>query len=53
LWLSDKPRYIHDHMFPQFKDMVTRLKPSIIFSDGEWDLPSSDWHSPELLAGCS
>jgi alpha-L-fucosidase len=50
LWLSDKPRYIHDHMFPQFKDMVTRLKPSIIFSDGEWDLPSSDWHSPELLA---
>jgi alpha-L-fucosidase len=49
LWLSDKPRYIHDHMFPQFKDMVTQLKPSIIFSDGEWDLPSSDWHSPELL----
>jgi len=50
LWLSDKPRYIHDHMFPQFKDLVTRYKPSIIFSDGEWELPSSDWHSPELLA---
>jgi len=50
LWLTDKPRYIHDHMFPQFKDLITRYKPSIIFSDGEWELPSSEWHSPELLA---
>ena len=50
LWLSDKPRYVKDHMFPQFKDLVTRYKPSIIFSDGEWDLPSSEWRSPELLA---
>jgi alpha-L-fucosidase len=50
LWLSDKPRYIAEHMTPQFKDMVTRYKPSIIFSDGEWDLPSSEWHSPALLA---
>jgi alpha-L-fucosidase len=50
VWLSDKPRYIREHMIPQFKDLVTRYKPSIIFSDGEWDLPSADWHSPELLA---
>ena len=50
LYLSDKPRYISEHMFPQFKDLVTRYKPSIIFSDGEWDLPSTEWRSPELLA---
>jgi alpha-L-fucosidase len=50
LWLSDKPRYIRQHMHPQFKDVVTRYKPSIIFSDGEWDLPSAEWRSPELLA---
>ncbi len=50
LWLQDKPRYIREHMTPQFKDLVTRYKPTIIFSDGEWDLPSADWHSPELLA---
>lgn len=50
LWLSDKPRYIEQHMFPQFKDLVTRYKPALIFSDGEWDLPSSEWRSPELLA---
>ena len=50
LWLTDKPRYVREHMFPQFKDLVTRYKPAIIFSDGEWELPSSEWHSPELLA---
>ncbi|MGD0497772.1 MAG: alpha-L-fucosidase [Bryobacteraceae bacterium] len=50
LWLTDKQRYIREHMFPQFKDAVTRYEPSIIFSDGEWDLSSADWHSPELLA---
>ena len=32
LWLSDKKRYVAEHMFPQFKDAVTHLKPSIIFS---------------------
>ena len=37
LWLYDKPRYVREHMFPQFKDVVTHYKPSIIFSDGEWE----------------
>ena len=50
LWLSDKQRFVREHMFPQFKDLVTRYKPSIIFSDGEWEMSSEDWHSPELLA---
>ncbi|HWR52825.1 MAG TPA: alpha-L-fucosidase [Bryobacteraceae bacterium] len=50
VWLADKPRYVTEHMHPQFKDLVTQYKPSIIFSDGEWDLPSEQWKSPELLA---
>ena len=50
LWLTDKPRYVREHMTPQFKDLVTRYKPSIIFTDGEWEIPSTEWHSPELLA---
>ncbi len=50
LWLSDRVRYVERHVFPQFKDLVTRYKPSIIFSDGEWDQTSAEWRSPELLA---
>ena len=50
LWQSDHARYVAEHMTPQFKDVVTRYKPAIIFSDGEWDLPSKDWKSEELLA---
>ncbi|MEZ2335011.1 alpha-L-fucosidase [Mucilaginibacter sp. RCC_168] len=50
LWLKDKKRFVSEHMFPQFKDLITKYKPSIIFSDGEWELPDTAWHSPELLA---
>lgn len=50
LWQEDRKRYAVEHMHPQFKDVVTRYQPSLIFSDGEWDMPSSDWRSPELLA---
>lgn len=50
LWKQDKQRYIREVMTPEFKDLVTRYQPSIIFSDGEWDLPDTAWHSPELLA---
>ncbi len=50
LWLTDRPRFVSEHLMPQFKDVVTRYAPAIIFSDGEWDLPSKDWRSEELLA---
>jgi alpha-L-fucosidase len=50
LWLGDKKRYVAEHLFPQFKDVVTHAEPSIIFSDGEWELAAAEWRSPELLA---
>jgi alpha-L-fucosidase len=50
LWLTDRKRYVQEHMLPQFKDVVTRYAPSLIFSDGEWDMPSQDWRSEEFLA---
>jgi alpha-L-fucosidase len=50
LWQTDKPRFVQEHMIPQFKDLVTKYKPSVIFSDGEWELSDTQWHSPALLA---
>ena len=50
LWKTDKARYVTEHMIPQFKDVVSRYKPAIIFSDGEWDLTSKEWKSEEMLA---
>jgi len=50
LWLTNKPKYVSDHLFPQFKDVVTHARPEIIFSDGEWEQSSAEWRSPELLA---
>ncbi len=50
LWLTDRARYVDEHMTPQFKDVVTRYAPSIIFSDGEWEMTSKEWKSEELLA---
>jgi alpha-L-fucosidase len=50
LWLTDRTKFVDQHMFPQFKDVVTRYKPSIIFSDGEWEMTSKEWRSEELLA---
>lgn len=50
LWQTDKKKFVSEHMIPQFKDLVTKYKPSVIFSDGEWELPDTAWHSPELLA---
>jgi alpha-L-fucosidase len=50
-WLvGDMDAYVKGHVFPQFKDLVTRYSPSVIFSDGEWELNSDQWHAPELLA---
>ena len=49
--LESRPaRYVAEHMVPQFKDVVTRYQPAIIFSDGEWDMSSAEWKSEELLA---
>ncbi|SFQ49887.1 alpha-L-fucosidase [Parafilimonas terrae] len=50
LWQTDKKRFVSEHMIPQFKDLVTKYKPSVIFSDGEWELSDTAWQSTKLLA---
>ncbi len=47
---NDLPRFVEEHLHPQFKDLVTAYNPDIIWTDGEWEHPSSTWKTPELLA---
>jgi len=50
LYLEDVGRYVDTHMLPQMKDLVTRYEPDVVWTDGEWDHPSSTWKAEELLA---
>ena len=42
--------YVDTHMIPQFKELVTGYKPSILFTDGEWRNSSEQWHARELIS---
>jgi alpha-L-fucosidase len=50
LYLSDPGAYVDTHMIPQMKDLVTRYEPDLLWTDGEWDLPSESWRAPGFLA---
>jgi alpha-L-fucosidase len=50
IYKSNPTEYVNEHMIPQMKDLVTRYKPDILWTDGEWDKPSKDWKSEEFLA---
>lgn len=50
LYRKDVDTFVEDHLHPQFKDLVTRYNPSVIFADGEWGHASAVWRSEELLA---
>lgn len=43
-------RYVELYMIPQFKDLVGRYHPSVIFTDGEWDNNAEQWHARELIS---
>jgi alpha-L-fucosidase len=49
-YLNDFHDYIKNYMHPQFKDLVSRYHPDIVWADGEWEQTSEAWRSPELLA---
>ena len=50
LYHNNLEKYVDDHMIPQMKDLVTRYKPDILWTDGEWDHPSEKWKSTEFLS---
>lgn len=50
LYKADVDLYVNKHMTPQFKDVVEKYAPSLIFTDGEWDHPYTTWKATETLA---
>lgn len=49
LYLKDPEEYALKHLHPMLKELITKYEPSTLFTDGEWDHPSSVWHSTEFL----
>lgn len=43
-------RYVDEFMIPQFKDLVEHYRPSVIFTDGEWDNNAEQFHAKELIS---
>lgn len=50
LYKNNPEKYVDDHMIPQMKDLVTRYKPDVLWTDGEWDYTSDKWKSEQFLA---
>ena len=42
--------YVDHYMIPQFKELVTKYQPSVIFADGEWRNTAEQFHATELIA---
>ena len=42
--------YVETHMIPQFKELITRYNPTILFTDGEWRNSAEQWHATELIS---
>jgi len=48
-WLTDKKKFVEEHMHPQFKELVEGYQPDIVWPDGEWSMEPEYWLTPELL----
>ena len=43
-------RYVDEVMYPQFKELVNKYQPSLIFSDGDWWMNDELWRTKPMLA---
>ena len=54
IWMQDPDTaigdYVDNYMVPQFKDLISRYRPSLIFADGDWQNSATDFRSAELIA---
>jgi alpha-L-fucosidase len=53
-WYTDPHDQIHEyvekHMIPQFKEVVGKYRPKVLFTDGEWYNSAEDWKARELIS---
>lgn len=49
LYLKNPEEYAVKHLIPMLKELIEKYQPYTLFTDGEWDQPSSVWHSTEFL----
>ncbi len=49
LYLKDPEEYAVKHLIPMLKELIEEYKPATLFTDGEWEHPSSVWHSTDFL----
>ena len=53
-WYTDPndqvKKYVDEYMIPQFKDLIHKYKPTVVFTDGEWFNSAEDWHARELIS---
>lgn len=49
LYLKNPEEYAVKHLIPMLKELVENYRPYTLFTDGEWEQPSSVWHSTEFL----
>lgn len=49
-WINDRDRFVNEHFHPQFRDLVIRYEPDIMWGDGEWEMPAETWKTAELMA---
>lgn len=54
IWMEDPndsiTNYVETHMIPQFKELISTYKPSLLFADGEWYNTAEQWHARELIS---
>ena len=49
LYVQDPERFAVEHLIPMMKELIEKYQPATLFTDGEWEQPSSVWHAADFL----